>query len=338
MDNINKVGLVLASFVACTSAQAIDIVTTGDTTLSIGGYVKAEAISNMPDEGDSSLETSVRQSRLNLKTTKMIEDKKVTGFIEGDFYGEYKGFDSGTPELRLRHAYVQVDKFTIGKTWSGQFLAAYPLQNEQIDFFGTGFGTIGAASNIRPDLVVHYANKGLRLTAQDPVYDDANMPDLVASYTGTTSNITYNVAATARDVENGDDSDLGLGISLGAKMPLGDGSIHASVYTGEGMGAYSTMCITKDSCDAEDGKLVSQTGFSVGYKHNFTSKLRGNLRYGEVNIDDNADTSLKLTTANLIYKYTPEIDFGIEWRDRSEDSFPFRPKGQQVEVMAKYTF
>ena len=40
MDNFKKVGIVLASFVACTSAQAIDIVTSGDTTLSIGGILK----------------------------------------------------------------------------------------------------------------------------------------------------------------------------------------------------------------------------------------------------------------------------------------------------------
>ena len=57
MDNFKKVGIVLASFVACTSAQAIYIVTNGDTTLSIRGYVKVEAISNMPEKGDSTIET-----------------------------------------------------------------------------------------------------------------------------------------------------------------------------------------------------------------------------------------------------------------------------------------
>lgn len=341
MDNFKKVGIVLASFVACTSAHAIDIVTTGDTTFSVGGYIKAEAISNMPEKGDSSLETSVRQSRLNMKTTTLVADKKLTAFIEGDFYGEYTGFNSGTPELRLRHAYVQVDKFTIGKTWNGQFVGAYPLQNEMLDFFGTGFGTIVGAANVRPDLVVRYTNKGLNLTAQDPVYDDANMPDLVASYGGkAASNISYLAAATARDTKNGNDSDIGFGVSLAGKMVIGDGSLHASVFTGEGMGVYSTLCSSGADCDAENGDLVSQTGFSVGYNHNFSEKLRGNVRYGEINVDDSADTSLKLTTANLIYRYAPEVDFGIEWRDYSEDyiSPNHRPEGQQVELMAKYTF
>ena len=40
MDNFKKVGIVLASFVACTSAQAIDIIKTGDITLSIGVILK----------------------------------------------------------------------------------------------------------------------------------------------------------------------------------------------------------------------------------------------------------------------------------------------------------
>ena len=342
MDNFKKVAMVLASLVACTNAQAIDIVTNGDTTLSIGGYIKAEAISNMPDDGDSSLETSANQSRVNLKTTKMVEGKNITGFIEGDFYGNGTKFGSRSkPELRLRHAYLKVDKFTVGKTWNGQFISIYPMLNEQIDFFGTGFGTFGSASKVRPDLLVRYSNNGLNLTAQDPVYQDSDLPDLVASYTGKASNVTYSVAATAREVQNGDDSDYGLGVSLAGKMPIGtNGSIHASLYTGEGMGVYSSVCSVGSSCDAENGELVSQTGFSVGYNHNFTEKLRGNLRYGEVNVDDSADTSINNTSANLIYKYTPEIDFGIEWRDYSETylSQLIRPKGQQVEVMAKYTF
>ena len=341
MDNFKKVGIVLASFVACTSAQAIDIVTSGDTTLSIGGYIKVEAISNMPEKGDSTIETAVNQSRINLKTTKMIEGQKVTGFIEGDFYGNGTGFGSRSkPELRLRHAYVKANKFTVGKTWNGQFISAYPMLNEQIDFFGTGFGTFGSASNVRPDLVVRYSNNGLNLTAQDPVYQDANLPDLVASYTGKASIVTYSVAATAREVANGNDSDIGMGVSLVGKMAIGNGSLHASLYTGEGMGVYSSVCGVGASCDAENGELVSQTGFSVGYNHKLTEKLHGNLRYGEINVDDSADTSITNTSANLIYKYSPEVDFGIEWRDYSKDyiSPNHRPEGQQVEIMAKYTF
>ncbi len=358
MDNLKKVTLALAVMMAGTNAQAIELATKGDTMLSVGGYVKAEGIFISPDEKDSDFQGGVRESRINFTATTLVDDKKLTGFIEGDFYGEYTGYDSGTPELRLRQAFLQLDNVTVGKTWNGQFFAVAPLLTEQLDFWGVGLGTVaGSGLNARPDLTLHYVKNGLRLTAQDPVYEDADLPDLVASYRGKISdfgyssapNIDYIVAVMGRDVnmgiENNKDSDIGVGASLATRLKLGAGSLHASVYTGDGMGVYSGLCATgplnprvQDSCDAEDGNLVSQTGFSVGYRHVFSPKLRGNMRYGEVNIDNEADTSVNVKSANLIYTYLPDLDLGIEWRDRSETTLPWRQAGQEVEIMAKYKF
>lgn len=340
---IKKLSFGLAVLGACVQAQAIDLVTNGDTTLSIGGYVKAEGIFYSPDEGESEFKGSGRQSRINVKTTKNVEDKKLTGFIEGDFYGNAA---NGGSDLRLRHAYVQVDDLTVGKTWNGQFLAVYPLLTDQLDFRGTGLGTIsGGGADIRPDLTVHYTHKGFRFTAQDPVYDEANLPDMVVSYKNNISDLSYNVAVTAREAKNGDDSDVGVGVSLAGKLKLGNDSLHASVYNGEGMGVYSTVCVgralgmTGDlDCDAEDGKLVSQTGYTVGYRHKFTEKLMSNMRYGEIMVDDEADTSVNVKSINLVYEYLPDLDIGIEWRDRSDKTLSQVKKGQQVEIMAKYEF
>lgn len=347
---MKKVSFTLATLIVCSNAQALDIVTQGDTTLSIGGYIKAEGMFISPDDKDSNFEGNIRESRINLKATTLVNDKKLTGFIEGDFYGEYTGYDSGTPELRLRQAYLQLDNVTIGKTWSGQFFAVAPQLTEQLDFYGTGFGTIaGSGLYVRPDLTLHYAKKGLRFTAQDPISEDSDLPDMVVSYSSDISNLGYTLAATARDTDTGIgnelDSELGLGVSLATKLKLGNGSLHGSVYTGKGMGVYSGVCSTgalnpgnKISCDAENGELVSQTGFSVGYRHIFTPKIRGNMRYGEVNVNNEADTSINIKSANLIYSYLPDLDFGIEWRDRSETTLPWRQQGQEVEVMAKYKF
>lgn len=336
-----SVGLVVCA--ACTYAQAIDLVTNGDTTLRLGGYIKAEGIFNSPDDEDSEFKGNLRQSRINLKTTKTLEDKKLTGFIEGDFYGNYS---SGGSNLRLRHAYFQVDDLTVGKTWNGQFLAVAPLATEQLDFWGTGLGTIsGGGTYIRPDLTLHYVHDQFRFTAQEPAYEEASLPDMVVSYTDKVSNLGYNIAVTAREAKNGDDSDIGVGVSLAGKLTLGQDSLHASVYNGKGMGAYSAICVGGAlgrtgglDCDAEEGKLVSQTGYSVGYRHKFTEKLRSNLRYGEINVDDTADTSATVKSANIIYEYLPDLNVGIEWRDQSKATYPWMPQGQQVEVMARYDF
>jgi hypothetical protein len=156
----------------------------------------------------------------------------------------------------------------------------------------------------------------------------------------------YSIAVTGREVENGDDSDYGAGISLATKLALSEsGQIRASIYSGEGMGVYSGACVggawsgaTEASCDVEDGDLVSQTGYAIAYRHQITPLLRSTLRYGEVNVDDAADTSLDLTTLNLIYTYLPGLDLGIEVRDQNLTTLPLRPAGKQLELMARYNF
>ena len=232
---------------------------------------------------------------------------------------------------------------------AGSFLRSPPHLTEQFDFWGTGFGTIaGSGMHARPDLTLHYAKNRLRLTAQHPVHEDTDLPEMVASYSDDLSNLDNTLAVTAREAGTGVgsdlDSDLGLGVSLAGKLKLGEGSIHGSVYTGKGMGVYSGVCTTGTltqvsvNCNAQDGELVSPTGFSVGYQHKFKPKIRGNIRYGEVNVNNEADTSIDIKSANLIYTYLPNLDLGVEWRDRSDTTLPWRQAGQEVEIMAKYTF
>ena len=69
-----------------------------------------------------------------------------------------------------------------------------------------------------------------------------------------------------------------------------------------------------------------------------TSNFGYTIRYGEINVDNATDISTNIKSANLIYSYLPDLDLGIEWRDRSETTLPWRQKGQEVEVMAKYNF
>ncbi|WP_417538035.1 hypothetical protein [Marinomonas sp.] len=86
--------------------------------------------------------------------------------------------------FRLRHATLTVDNLTVGQTWTGQFFANAPFDTEMINFYGTGIGTVsGNGAVVRPDLVAHYVKDGMRFTAQDPLYSNASLPDLIAGYT-----------------------------------------------------------------------------------------------------------------------------------------------------------
>lgn len=347
MKKLNKLSIAILAATASTFVSAVELGEVKGTTFSIGGYLKAEAIWGMPDSGDNSVEGTTRQSRFNLKAEKNIDGHKVTGFIESDFWENSSYSDAAA--LRLRHAYISIDNLTVGQTWSGNFFATAPFDARMINFFGPGWGTIGGnGGTVRPSLVAHYRTNGFTLSAAEPLYDNAEMPDLVVAYAQRFEGGSgYSAAITAREVEQlSDDSDIGAAISIQGKLAIGNGALFAGAFTGKGQGPNTGLCVggtwnpgNTASCDIDaTGKLISQTGFNLGVTQNLTSNLNGTLRYGKVEVDDAADTSAYMTTATLMYSYLPDLDFGIEWRDQDMANHPLRPAGQQVEVMALYKF
>jgi len=128
-----------------------------DTSVKIGGYVKADffydvnsdtgdsfAVSAIPadgtDEEEGSFRAHARQTRLNLTTwTPTDAIGEIKTFIEGDFFGAggNEVFSNSTL-FRIRHAYGQISQddlsLLFGQTWTNFMpLASYP---ETIDFFG----------------------------------------------------------------------------------------------------------------------------------------------------------------------------------------------------------
>lgn len=344
-------------------AYAVQIADIDGTKVSLGGYVKAEGVFNRPDGNaaagsENSFLAGMRQSRLNLKIAKDVDGHKVSGFFEGDFYGNSKA-DAGTAIYwRMRHAAIQVDNVMVGQFWNGQMLATAPLDPGMINFWGAGVGTIGGnGATVRPQLLMHYKTDGLRLSVQDPVYTDAGYPDLVASYLiKTESGVAVSLAATGRDTDTTPDVDdseskFGAGFSVSGKVPVGKSSLHLSGYSGKGMGAYSGVGVGgayrgADRIDAEDGDLVSQTGFVAGVKHSFSDNLKGTVRYAKITVDDEAETELVMNNVNLVYTYLKGLDIGMEWRRQTlgtvsqadSDWQRTRPKGQQLEFMAMFKF
>ncbi|MCB5162360.1 hypothetical protein [Marinomonas algarum] len=346
----NKVALAVLAAGLSTQAFALDLGEYNGTNVSIGGYLKAEAVMSNPDDGENVIKGSASQSRVNLTTTRTEGEHKIKGLVEGDFRG-------AGDEFRLRHAAITVDNVTVGQTWNAQFLATAPLDTPMINFYGPGFGTIGGnGAVVRPDLVVHYAKDGLRLSLQDPVYTEASVPDLVAAYTmKTEAGHAFNVAVTGREVgTTGNESEFGAALSLAAKLKFGDTSLTLSGFSGEGVAVYAGWGYSGAAgansladVDTSTNDLITTTGFSAGITQQLSEKLKVNLRYGQVSTDESslADDTMKLTTVNAMYAYLPSVDLGIEWRDQNAKStggannqISYRPAGQQVEVMAMYKF
>jgi hypothetical protein len=139
----------------------------GNTTITLGGYVKFDALASSFSGGDPAanslindyyfpaqipvggrgegvnLTTSVRETRILIQTETQIGDKKANGHIELDFLdtpliGNQRVSNSFVP--RIRRAFITYDKLTFGQDWSTfQNPAALP---ERLDFVGPTEGTV----------------------------------------------------------------------------------------------------------------------------------------------------------------------------------------------------
>ena len=65
---------------------------------------------------------------------------------------------------------------------------------------------------------------------------------------------------------------------------------------------------------------------------------RANVAYTTVEVDDQADTRYEAPRVNVVHNVIPELEVGVEWRKYNLAFGPLIPEGQQIEVMAKYSF
>ncbi|ARM84521.1 hypothetical protein LL273_16600 [Marinobacter salarius] len=323
--------MIASSLGAVPATYAVDLGTYNDTSFSVAGFLKAEGIFEDPENGDSRIFGRANQSRFNLKTVTQKQGHTVIGFIEGDFYGGvYPGENS---DWRLRHAFIKIDNTTVGQTWTGQFWAV--AFTDYLDFLGGPRGTL-AGLNFRTTLA-SYEFQGLRVTAQDPVYADADIPDLAINYNlNLEGGHRIILTASGREVDNGD---FVAGAAVGTKVMLGRHSLNLNAHYGEGLGAFTGVGVNGSlSDDVENGDAVSQAGLNAGFRYVFNDQWRANVAYTKVEVDDQAETDYEGQRVNLIHNIIPELEVGVEWRKYNLAFGPLAPEGQQVEVMAKYAF
>jgi hypothetical protein len=132
-----------------------------DTTVTLGGYVKLDAIlsdksAGVDSVGDQMLNPNLipvgpdagahktnqvtlhaRQTRLSFATSTPTSRGDLTTYVEGDFFGDLQnGNETSTNSsgFRLRHAYGALGGFSAGQYWTNLFnQEAYP---ETLDFGG----------------------------------------------------------------------------------------------------------------------------------------------------------------------------------------------------------
>jgi hypothetical protein len=153
----------LGGFSAATHAQSKGTfrLPGSDTSVTLGGYVKLDAIlsdnsAGVDSVGDQMLNPSLipvgpdagahktnqvtlhaRQTRLSLATSTPTSRGDLTTYLEGDFFGDLTNSNetsTNSSGFRLRHAYGALGGFSAGQYWTNLFNQdAYP---EMLDFGG----------------------------------------------------------------------------------------------------------------------------------------------------------------------------------------------------------
>ncbi len=347
-------------------------------TFKFGGYVKLDAIYSdfgggsyagagrdfyipgtvqIGDSGESYLDLIAKESRVNFRTTHLLDNgAKLGTFWEMDFMLSSQGDEriSNSYAPRVRHAFVTYNKWLFGQTWMTFFnVGALP---ENLDFVGPAESTIfGRQAQIR------YTNGPWQIAFENPettitpyggggriVADDNQLPDFVLRYNMSGDWGSFTAAGMVRQlafdgtVTYGnddpdddmyvDDKTTSWAISLSGKFVFGNGDdFRWMASTGDGLGRYIGLNTTNGAVvnAAAELEAIGATGVFGSFRHLWNDQWRSNFTVGYLAVDNDTDlTGMGATKnatsyhANIIYSPQPKLDFGFEfmYADREVES------------------
>ena len=327
------------------------------TTFSFGGFIKADFMATRTGDGQladdavgrnlylpgqtpvggsssgTDYNAHAKFSRINFALDNVSEAGNKSGaMVELDFFGNALGNQTATNTYgaTLRHAYMYWNNWLAGQTWSN-FMDATILP-EAADFVGPTDGALFVRQT-----QVRYTNGGFSIALENPETtliggvnsDRGSVPDLTVRYGWKGDWGSFGIGALARQLKvdnattGADASKFGGGLTLGGKWVAGDADTFVyQISGGEGIARYVGLGITQDAAyDAVDDRLDTTgvlAGF-VGWRHQFTPKLRTGLIYARSDYDnDTALTGLGATKTvqsirgNVFYSPLPKVDVGAE--------------------------
>lgn len=350
---INILVLILSVFlVSNLNAQDVE----NKTTFKFGGYAKADYMftqynngvysgagrdfhipSTIPvGAGDVQQYTDfhVKESRFNFDVSTLAGGKKLRAFVEMDFMlptgGDERVSNSFNP--RLRHFFLEYDKFVFGQTWSTFMIVIIP---DDLDFVGAAEGVVFQRQPIARvtlgDWQFALENKfttispnggGGRITSEFSF-----MPDMVARYNHKLDIGTISIAAIGRqlnytDAANIKHSTFGAGATVGGKIKVGErDDVRFSGTAGTGLGRYVALnfinaAVIDASLDLKP--IFSFNGF-VSFLHHWDDNLRSsaNFSYFKANNDQTltgpgVNDEAYSMSVNIIYSPAKNLLFGFE--------------------------
>jgi len=326
----------------------------GETEVTVSGYVKADFIYDTEDDigdtfgassipttgegGDGHFRAHARQSRLRIRSATELESgQTLKTHIEGDFFGvgANESF-SNSSAFRLRHAYFNVGRWTIGQTWTNFMdFVAYPTT---VDFFGPAGKSFARQAQIRYTLpnglafsIENPETDGNIQTDEDPIRIREStggpgrdqLPDFIAAWRGGPGGIggNYEAAVVVRSLGVGGDFDVsegGFGVNLAGGWDFGFGVVSASITTGSGIGRYiingagNGLFVDADG----DAEVVDATGTAISYMHRWSSTASSLVALGAFQNDDdfpgNSIDSAQTLHVNYMWNPNEKMTYGVE--------------------------
>ncbi len=334
-----------ALLVGGASAHALET-QIGDTTVTFGGYVKADFIhnfdedggdlffpNNIPVEGDTrsaneggsgATNFHARETRMSLATSTPTERGDVNTLIEFDFFRNPlgSGFD---PEIRLRHAFVEWNGVMAGRYWSN-FMPLVALPST-LDFHGPAGYIFVRQTQLRythqlPEnnqLAVSVERPNSAISGDIPGESSQlnSIPDFTAQFSGRQGGLAYALSGvlTFPEVEGDTDDDTnGWGVSANAGYTFPTGTrIGGQASYVDGANRYmlgSAGFFT--NAFIEDGSIetFSELGLMGFISQPFSPTVTGTLAVGYVDTDTGNDTD----AAGILQDEVTSIHANVQWQ------------------------
>ena len=305
-----------------------------NTTLTVGGRIQMNTYYDWEESKQGHLAYNVRDTRFWLKSKTKTDYGLLSATLELDLSGtagDERTSNSHNP--RLRHAYLQLGKISLGQTNSLFNSIAAPdtisaakddvfVRQPQMRWTESFENSQFAVSLEQPETTLTDST-GARIT---PGTD--RFPDLITRYTWHGDWGEASVAAMGREFRNDGavagvaDEAYGGALSLSGKFLFFDyDDLRYGIAYGNGLGRYMAGNYFNAGSIDDQGRihLLSAIGGHIAYRHWWNESLRTSLAFAHIQTDNDdvvPDTTNKLGqsyTANLIWIPVENGQLGVEY-------------------------
>ncbi|UWQ55077.1 porin [Leisingera caerulea] len=297
----------------------------GGTSVDIYGYVKADFFYDFDFiQGDSAFvnntgepvnatdgrfDATIRQTRLGIRTSTQTGIGLLQGQLELDLFGG----SASSPELRVRHANIQIgDNWLIGQTWTNFMpIGQYPVS---VEFNGP----VGIAFARKPQ--VRYSNSfgngfDYSLSIEESAVPSSD-PIFTAAAQYSNDLFTARIAGLVGNAESGAVEVDQTGVTLsGAITPWTGGLIQATYVTGEAIGPL--LIGLGDAIVG--GQANDVDGYTLEFRQQINDQWNVGVAYGREDYDLPTSTGtlsfteLETIHVNAFYSPTDNLTFSAEY-------------------------